>query len=67
MFKKEAIEALSDIQSIIQSLGKHYFMLNRCKLGTKRYNEILNAILIFESQAEERKSIIRLALNSLDK
>lgn len=63
--KQEALEALNELPSVRQAVGKLGAQLRRCRPGTKRHKEIWDAMTLLENQACEMSSKIRMALTLL--
>lgn len=64
--KQEALEALSELPSARQAIGKIGHLLRRCKPGSKRHKQLWESLTQLENEACELSSKIRLALNSLE-
>lgn len=63
--RQEAMDALADLQSVRQGIGKMGYMLRRCKPGTKRHKQLWDALTLLEGEADKLSSKIRLALHSV--
>jgi hypothetical protein len=63
--KKEALDALGELQSVRQTIGKLGPQLRRCKHGSKRHKEIWGALTRLENEASEMSSKIRMALDTI--
>jgi len=63
--RTEAVEALNELPSVRQTIGKLGPQLRRCKPGSKRHKEIWDTLTRLESQACEMSSKIRMALTEL--
>ncbi len=60
--KQEALAALSELNSVRQTIGALCIEHKRCKPGSKRWSEIYDTITRLENQACELSSKIRTAL-----
>jgi len=63
--KVQALEALNELPSVRQTIGKLGPQLRRCKPGSKRHQEIWDTLTRLENQACEMSSTIRMALNEI--